>query len=62
MNRDQIKGRTKEVAGKIQEKTGKLVGSKTHEASGLTKQAAGKVQKSYGDAKESAKRVARKTH
>lgn len=62
MNKDQVKGRTKDVAGKIQEKVGKLTGNKSQEASGLSKQVAGKVQKSYGDAKETARRTVRKAH
>ncbi len=52
MNKDQVKGVTKEIAGKVQEGAGKLVGSKTQQAKGLQKQVAGKTEKAYGDAKE----------
>ena len=52
MNRDQVKGTAKKVAGKVQEKAGKLVGSRKQEAKGLARQAAGKIQKSVGDARE----------
>ena len=52
MNKDQVKGAAKDVAGKIQQKAGKLVGSNEQQAKGLAKQAAGKAQKIYGDAKE----------
>ena len=55
MNKNQVKGETKEVAGKVQEKFGKLVGSKEQQAKGLSKQVAGKVQKGIGDASESLK-------
>jgi uncharacterized protein YjbJ (UPF0337 family) len=55
MNKDQVKGTSKDIAGKIQQGAGKLVGSKEQQAKGLQKQAEGKVQKSYGDAKQSAK-------
>ncbi len=55
MNSDQVKGATKETAGKIQEKTGELIGSKEQQAKGLVKQVEGKVQKSVGDAKEALK-------
>ena len=55
MNKDQVKGETKNVVGKVQEKAGKLVGSKEQQAKGLSKQIAGKVQKGVGDAKESIK-------
>ena len=52
MNKDQVKGATKDAAGKVQEAAGRLVGSKEQQAKGLNKQAEGKVQKTYGDAKE----------
>jgi uncharacterized protein YjbJ (UPF0337 family) len=52
MNKDQIKGATKEFAGKVQRETGKLVGSKTQQAKGLGNQISGKAEKSYGNAKE----------
>ena len=52
MNKDQVKGATKDVAGKIQEGAGKLTGSKKQQAKGLEKQAAGKVQKTVGDVKK----------
>ncbi len=52
MNRDQVKGATKEAAGKVQEKTGELIGSKEQQAKGMAKQVEGSVQKNVGDAKE----------
>ena len=55
MNRDQVKGTAKDVAGKVQEKVGELVGNKEQQAKGLIKQAEGKVQKNVGDAKEAVK-------
>ena len=55
MNKDQVKGEAKDIAGKIQEQAGKLVGSKDQQVKGLTKQISGKVQKSVGDAKETLK-------
>ena len=55
MNKDQIKGTTKDVAGKVQEEAGKLVGSKEQEVKGFSKQIAGKTQKSVGDVKEAIK-------
>jgi uncharacterized protein YjbJ (UPF0337 family) len=42
MNKNQVKGALKDVAGKVQEEVGKLVG----------KQISGKAEKTYGDAKE----------
>lgn len=55
MNKDQVKGTAKDVAGKVQEETGKLVGSKEQQAKGLAKQVAGKAQKGAGDVKEAIK-------
>lgn len=55
MNKDQVKGAAKDVAGKIQEGAGKLVGSKSQQAKGLAKQVAGKTQKGFGDGKQAAK-------
>jgi uncharacterized protein YjbJ (UPF0337 family) len=55
MNRDQVKGAAKDAAGKVQRKTGELIGSPEQQAKGLAKQAEGKVQKGYGNAKEAVK-------
>ena len=52
MNKNQVKGVAKDVAGKVQEEAGKLVGSKKQQIKGLGKQISGKAEKSYGDAKE----------
>ena len=55
MNKDQIKGTAKDIAGKIQEKAGRAVGSTEQEAKGVGKQISGKVQKGVGDVKETIK-------
>ena len=60
MNKDQVKGTAKDVAGKIQEKAGEVTGNKSQEAKGLGKQVEGKVQKNVGDAKEAIKDSTRK--
>lgn len=52
MNKNQVKGMAKSVAGQVQEKVGKLVGSKEQQVKGLGKQISGKAEKKYGDAKE----------
>jgi uncharacterized protein YjbJ (UPF0337 family) len=57
MNRDQIKGRGKEAAGKLQQQVGKLAGSPKHRAKGLAKEAVGKVQKTMGDARQDIERA-----
>ncbi len=53
MNKDQVKGAAKDVAGKVQEQTGKLIGSKKQQIKGLARQISGKVQKGAGDVKQS---------
>jgi uncharacterized protein YjbJ (UPF0337 family) len=55
MNKEQIKGSTKDAVGKVQEKIGQAVGSDSQQVKGLEKQVEGKVEKSYGDIKEAVK-------
>jgi uncharacterized protein YjbJ (UPF0337 family) len=55
MNKNQVKGEAKDIAGKVQEEAGKLVGSKEQQAKGLSKQVEGKVQKGIGDVQQSVK-------
>ena len=52
MNKDQVKGAIKDAAGKVQEKTGEVIGSTEQQLKGLHKQAEGKTQKAVGDIKE----------
>jgi uncharacterized protein YjbJ (UPF0337 family) len=55
MNKDQVKGAIKEAAGKVQQKTGQILGSKEQQAKGLAKKVQGKAQQKVGDAKEALK-------
>jgi uncharacterized protein YjbJ (UPF0337 family) len=55
MNKNQIKGTAKDIAGKVQEETGKLVGSDDQQVKGLSKQISGKVQKGVGDIQQAVK-------
>jgi len=55
MNKDQVKGVAKYVAGKVQEEAGSLIGSPKQVVRGLTKQVAGKAQKGLGDVKQTIK-------
>jgi uncharacterized protein YjbJ (UPF0337 family) len=59
MNKDQVKGNLKRAKGKMQEVTGRAVGSKDLEARGDANQAIGKTQKAYGDAKQMARKNSR---
>jgi len=52
MNKNQIKGVAKDIAGKVQEGVGKLTGSKEQQVNGLLKQVKGKTEKAFGDVKD----------
>lgn len=51
MNKDQVKGRAKEIGGNIKKNVGDALDNEEMEAEGALKEAEGKVQKNYGDAK-----------
>ena len=61
MNKQQVHGAVKDLAGKVQEEAGKLIGNKVQEAKGLQKQVSGKAEEHLGDAKEKV-RQARELH
>jgi len=52
MNKDQVKGSVKDVAGKVQEKVGEATGDREAESKGIGNQAEGKTQKTVGDVKD----------
>ena len=52
MNRDQVKGAGKEIAGKIEKNVGRATGSEKTEVKGAAREATGKVQKAFGDARK----------
>ncbi len=49
MNKNQIKGASKNTVGKVQRAVGKLTGNRRQQAKGLGKQIAGKTQQRVGD-------------
>jgi uncharacterized protein YjbJ (UPF0337 family) len=55
VNRDQVKGVAKIVAGKLQEEAGNLIDSPEQVVKGVTKQVAGKAQKGRGDMRKTIK-------
>jgi uncharacterized protein YjbJ (UPF0337 family) len=61
MNRNQVKGAAKNVAGKVQQKLGELTGSKTQQAKGVAKQVEGKVQRGAGNVEQAFDKAGRKT-
>lgn len=52
INKDQVDGRVKEAAGKVQEVAGRVAGSTTQELKGKVKKNVGAAQAGLGDAKE----------
>lgn len=61
MNRDQVKGTAKDVAGKVQQKVGELTGSTPQQVKGAAKQIEGKMQKGVGNAEQAHDKADRKT-
>ena len=60
MNRDQVKGTAKDVAGKVQQKVGQLTGNKTQQLKGAVRQVEGKVQKGVGNVEQALDKADRK--
>ena len=58
MNKDQIKGGVKDLAGKAQRKAGEMTGNEDQEAEGAARQGEGKVQKGVGNVKDAANSAA----
>lgn len=52
MNKDQVKGAVKNAAGKVQQTTGKVIGSNEQQLKGIKKQVEGRTQKAVGDVKQ----------
>jgi uncharacterized protein YjbJ (UPF0337 family) len=61
VNKDQIKGGAKDMAGKAQEKIGQATDNRSQQAKGLMKQGEGKVQKGVGNVKDAARDATRDT-
>ena len=51
-NKDQIKGKAKEIGGKIKEEVGDAIGNDDMKRDGQSDQVKGKVQKGVGDVKD----------
>ena len=52
MNKDQIKGRAKEAAGKLKKKVGQAIGNPRLEAEGAMLEVEGKAQNTVGTVKQ----------
>ncbi len=60
MNRDQIKGKAKEIKGDIKKRIGGATEDPAKQAEGWVEEQQGKVQKKIGDLEESADRAKRR--
>lgn len=54
MNKDQIAGRAKEVAGKVKKNVADAMDNESAQAEGTAQEIEGKIQKNWGDAKNKA--------
>ncbi len=61
LNKDQVEGRIKEGAGKVQEVAGKTVGSTTQQVKGNINKNSGAAQAKYGDAKSNLENAEKKS-
>jgi uncharacterized protein YjbJ (UPF0337 family) len=60
MNKDQVKGRIDQAAGKIKEEVGDLVGNKRMEKEGSVQKTVGEGRAKLGDVKEDIKDAVKK--
>lgn len=60
MNKDQVKGKVKDVAGRIERQAGEWTGDEKKEVHGTMKQAEGKIQNAWGNVKDAGKKAAAK--
>ena len=55
MNKDEVKGKAKDIAGRVQRQAGEWTGNDRTQAKGAAKQVEGKVQNAWGKVKDAAK-------
>ena len=60
MNKDQVEGKVKDVAGRVERQAGEWTGNKEAETRGAAKQVEGKVQGAWGDVKDAGQKAADK--
>jgi uncharacterized protein YjbJ (UPF0337 family) len=59
LNRDQLKGKAMNIAGRVQEQAGKFIGSWEQQAKGLAKQISGRIQEGFGAIRQDAESIGR---
>jgi uncharacterized protein YjbJ (UPF0337 family) len=60
MNKNQVKGKLKEVTGSAQARAGRASGDMDAESRGSAREVEGKVQKKAGDIKQGLKKIVQK--
>lgn len=55
MDKDEVKGKAKDIAGRVERHVGEWTGDTDAQVKGAAKQAEGKVQNAWGKAKDAAK-------
>jgi uncharacterized protein YjbJ (UPF0337 family) len=60
MNKDQVKGKAKDIAGRVERQVGEWTGDPEKQVNGTLKQAEGKVQNAWGNAKDAGEKAADK--
>jgi uncharacterized protein YjbJ (UPF0337 family) len=58
MNKDQVQGKIKDVAGRVERQAGEWTGDQEKQVHGAAKQVEGKVQNAWGNVKEAGKKAA----
>jgi uncharacterized protein YjbJ (UPF0337 family) len=56
MNNDEVKGKAKDIAGRVERQAGEWTGDKEAQVKGAAKQVEGKVQNAWGKAKDAVKK------
>ena len=60
MDKDEIKGKAKDVAGRVERQVGEWTGDKDAQAEGAGKQVEGKIQNAWGKTKDAVRDAADK--
>ena len=60
MNKDQVEGKLKDVAGRVERQAGEWTGDRKKQAEGAAKQVEGKVQNAFGKAKDAVRDSSKK--
>ena len=55
MDNDSLKGKGKDIAGRVERQVGEWTGNEEHQGKGAAKQAEGKIQNAFGKAKDALK-------